>query len=363
MAKPGYIKIVAGKKQLDLLSYEDLYLSLVLRIGTQRRNEQTNARAYCCCRDHNPVELYFDEDGNMIFTGNNQHTEECLSKMNELKNVLEKSALKTEQDRNLPMPVCFSWSVGARANFPVIRPESVPYGQSLTLPQWILYNNSRQFSCRQAINKDKLDNPAQQTSDFYFRISSKRLCNPKTLKAAQATVLFNDKMIFDSAPVGKQDFFYGKIRSVYGIDDDERKKVIIRSTDKKNRSVSFFMPKKLFLEAYDSVPLQENVWIAGFIKKKEVLAELPTKGMGLGDINPMSSHVAAKLERPKKVILEMTVGCLFCCNRYGLIIFSKKEFEESNRLMDLGYGIYRPVLSKDTTLYRFNEDGPDTAVV
>lgn len=331
----------------------------VLREALRKETLAVN-RLYCCCREGNeaPVSILPDplpDGGHMIDYRPEQHTEECRNYLEHLLGQFETSFLHSFAYPEEPLRLDFRLSDDTRKHASVINDRTCSagifsfYGKKASLEQLLYVTNVRAFGGL-TDNTRKLYREEGIFSDTFFAASEGMLIGfpDGTEKRISKADFYSQRM----TPVDASGFCYGKVVKI-NLDQIPEKddpdvryysRIWLHVQDLDGRTMTLAVNRKDFRNLYYQLPSRENVYIFGkATHKQEAVFD---KGANKLPTAPKARPVTTlKHDIPKKDVSICRQYVLFNVNGSGMIVFSEKELESSERALSQKKKLYRSIMA------------------
>jgi len=349
--KTGYVKVLDRAGRIaGLYSIEELYLQKKKRQQCAFDASMVSGRVFCCCKELSKNEVWISGNGEMDLGDGENHTQECAEYYGALSRYVNSLGFGA-YIREESLRTDFDWTGKGRASVKLLDEEKLlEMGRTISFDSWLFINNTLAFS-RMQRKAFVLDNAmafsekfTEQIGDQTFRRVSGG--NERSV-STRGNFLYRDRM-----QANEYGLYYGKIIDIpEKYNSGKGKNVYLRVTQMMvngtpvgDRDVFLRVQKEQFLDSYNRVAKTEGAYICGFVRIKELNLDSAEKKMGVAvNAGKVSLKVSSEKAGNKKLVKEMKFGRVFCCNSAGLIVFTEKEYELSQRAIFEKLLVYRPV--------------------
>lgn len=351
LVKIGYVKVAApGGRAVRTARYEDAFFSPLL-CESLRREAAASYRLCCCCRadDSAPVSLSHG-NGRFIETDTARHSPECAAYLERLGQAFRGSALRGF----LPggrIPVHFGWTFDPRNEAAPLSRDDLSFGERLSLGQLMLLVNIRTMDGRH----DGFLVNCWRDSGRQARLFMNGLMQCSLLRrdGELHRVTADDCYSEYTTPVNSTGFLYGKVEgfSAEQVPEEDLEgvkyhdRLWVRVTDPSGRRATVTVNRRDFRSCLYALPFREAVWIFCKVthrleKRRDPAARaVPGPLHGTASVRPKPEEA-----RPMLHVSVCRQFVLFNCNDCGMAVFSRDEYDRSNRAALGGAPIYRPLI-------------------
>lgn len=354
----GYLRKVNIKTQvIKYYSYGELLLDFSKRLNLY--DECTNNQSiklYCACSEDNNLELCINNTYGFDYLNNQQHHCNCINYLHLLSKYISKKEIAPLTGCPGPIPVAFRWKKGCRSVYGFIGPAALSLNQScMSLASFIALLNVRTFkkSASRIDNKQCTNYPTDNSflNDITFEMGRYKLTDPKC-----EIITLTDKTIYKPSPAaGSTNFIYAKIINYNVTYKSKVYLACVCATGKANICLDKEKWEALKSNIITGLPL----YVAGFVNTKETA--MYTKGQ----YDSLTHSYYKSSEAKTRIESVLSSFVLFHANDYGLICFSKEEYNLGNYLCKNSIIYEKPYIpmpflsSTLPLLFISNKDGTD----
>lgn len=366
--KIGYVRVCAGDGNIaNMLRYEDLYIKNRLRQTAAYQAATAGGGIYCTCQATNSVKIRIESNGSVRLPDPSLHTQKCIDYMQPMTNYIDSTPLGSLL-KGAPMSVGFNFMnprVGIKGayleDFDLTRKKSLPLSTFILLNNWLAFSGAYPAGINiydsQRCARTFLEVLREET--IVYPGKTQNYC-----VKPQGGFLYRKEM--ENGDLG---FYYGRINKIpekYNSGKGTGLYLFVSPMGDGYKDIFLRVPKNEFQIAYEDLPDTGNAYICGFIRARDLKIDASEQKLSTGVINPgkiSSSHI--EKDYTVKRVYEMKHGCVFSCNRIGLAVFDRNELEASDRLLDAGRIVYRPLygsVENGHSLMVFNHKGKDIPI-
>ena len=372
IAKPGYVRVTDHSgKLISYCPYEDILFNEAMRNNLARKIEYDRFRLYCACTADDNASVEIGMNGE-IRTEKGGHTAECAYFQGRIRRLIEdRPAISGLMRINGRILVDYKWFEGKKPQIDVLRKENIrPFDKKLSFSSWVAINNILAMNYRSKGINGYSGDYKSQAADAIFQMGVHPIVYENTRQGVKEECRFSKTDFYTpEIPDGGRGLIYGPITEIPKkyIDNEDSKYMWIRVYSvHKGKTVGIRLPKDMFLDQIEKLPLKDDIWICGYVGA----LMFPQVSAFRTHMGPAKVKAKAKIKREREYYRAdaMILGIIFNCNKAGMIVFSKEEYDTSNEAIDQGKILYRSLLSHpgtgaDLVIMEYRKDDIDAPLL
>jgi len=317
---------------VDFLSFAQILFNQSIRKQLyDELKSSKEIKLFCSCCNKNQIEIRLTDTYGLTFSNNSYHTRDCLNYIRLLGQYIYLPSMAPFTVQTNSISVSFRWQKGVKTFAAFILGNNIfPVGATLSLNELVAIINIRSFEEQRRFNASHENKPlttAEHISDMVFEFGKYMLNLPDNTTLRLSQVMFMPQQALDTIS-----FLYARVLEI----NSAYKTTIYLLCEHNTGNINICIDRtKWDTYVADYIIPDLPLYLCGFVTTHEVSAFKP----GFYD---SKTHKYRRSESTKKKQHKLKTFVAFHTNKYGLICFSKEEYDYGNILSANGTHYWKP---------------------